>query len=257
MKQHKVLLVDDEPSILRWMRQAIEWEKYGFKICGECSDGQAALEKLEHESIDLVISDIRMPELDGIEMIRGYMGRPQPSARFIIVSGYDDFTYVKQAFKLGVRDYLLKPIDLDELLEVLVKLKTELSEVTDEGEALDKSVLSMNEKDSLFKIKCYIDQNYKKPITLKSLADLFFVNHVYLGQQLKKYLGTYFTDYLLKLRIDEAKRLLRTTNMKIYAIAMDVGYKDKDYFAIKFEEQEQMKPSDYRKLFLKDESSLH
>jgi two-component system response regulator YesN len=259
---YKVLLVDDEPSILRMLRELVQWTQYGFSVCAESGNGKDALENMKIHTPDLVITDIRMPLIDGLEFIQQSLKGLNSKATFIIVSGYDDFEVVRASFKLGVKDYLLKPLDIDDLVDVLIKVATELEVETHSKEQAalslsrnDREAFLINEietsnnqnVDLMDKIKKYVDENYKKPISLKSIAEEFYINPVYLGQILKKKLDMYFNEYLQLLRIEEAKRLLRTTNMKISVIASTVGYRDKDYFAIKFEEVVKQKLSEYRK----------
>ena len=95
-------------------------------------------------------------------------------------------------------------------------------------------------------IESYILKNYKSDISLKSIAEIFYINPVYLGQLFKKNFGMYFTDYLHKLRIGEAMRLLKMTDLKIYEIAYMVGYTDNNYFGFKFEKIAGMSPKQYR-----------
>lgn len=122
---YKVLLIDDEPLIREGLRQVINWEEYGFTICADTADGRAGLNMIRFHQPDLVIVDIRMPGLSGIELVEqakqeGY------SCKFIILSGYSSFSYAKELIKLGVHSYLLKPIDEEELIEGLIEIKEEI-----------------------------------------------------------------------------------------------------------------------------------
>lgn len=98
----------------------------------------------------------------------------------------------------------------------------------------------------IYKIKCYVDKNFHENLNLKSIANQFYMNSAYLGQVFKKNYGIYFNDYLLQLRITEAKKLLRQTDLRIYEIAEQVGFKNADYFVTQFEKLEQMTPTEYR-----------
>lgn len=118
----KVLLVDDEPYVLEGLKISINWTAYGFRICGEATNGEDALELVRLSNPDLVITDIRMPVMDGLEFIRLSKERLRSSAKFVILSGYDDFSYAKEAMLYNVSDYLLKPIDSEELESVVSKL---------------------------------------------------------------------------------------------------------------------------------------
>ena len=522
--QFSVLLVDDEPSVLRMLSQIVPWDDLGFHVCGECRDGEDALAAIRSKRPDLVLTDIRMPVIDGLALIRTISEMEGHAPRFVIISGFDDFSYARQAIQYQVRNYLLKPVDLDELATELKRLHRELEiaaqadarqgllsglvweknlkslvagEPSEEtvrevhaamglspdtrftvlnmetkkwikqeslrndwkihqqkqcllsglerhlslnmahfsffddlnhliillpdplfkrnadmrvfSESLRRSVeetcdmtvatfsgtpaeplcsvgdsyqralhamdyqyfhgmqpcldfqeiqpsldvpdlsqveasdalleaiengerdripplihrrfqafaeqhtpkpvvlafvqnvlfsiirllrdnnanmerwmqqhpvalgtlprlslsslevelraFSMNSavmllaiksthsKDTITQIRHYIDTHYQDHLSLRNIADKFYMSPVYLGQVFKQSMGVYFNDYLAGLRITEAKRLLTTTDMKIFAISQEVGYKDKDYFSMKFEELVGLKPSEYR-----------
>lgn len=119
---YKVLLVDDEIFVRKGLRNLIDWESLGYEICDEADNGQEALEKIKQLEPDLVIADIRMPVLDGLELIRTVTEEGGHSPTFIIVSGYHDFQYAQRALRYGVHDYILKPIDEAELETTLKAL---------------------------------------------------------------------------------------------------------------------------------------
>ncbi|MBD3921782.1 response regulator transcription factor [Paenibacillus sp. PR3] len=118
----KVILVDDEMFARKGLVGLIPWENYGFEVVGEAEDGEEALALIEQTEPDLVITDIRMPVLDGLELIQAVQARQGKAIRFIIISGYGDFKYAQQAVRYGVQDYLLKPIDENELVDSLVRI---------------------------------------------------------------------------------------------------------------------------------------
>ncbi|MCD9023140.1 response regulator transcription factor [Cohnella silvisoli] len=126
-----VLIVDDEPAALRSLRNLIPWEQYGFRIIEEASNGEEALESFRKRSIDLIISDIRMPRMDGLHLIAGV--REFSEVPIILLSGYGEFEYARRAMQLGVKDYLLKPVSTDELKEKLLAVKVDI-----ENEAMEK-----------------------------------------------------------------------------------------------------------------------
>lgn len=115
----KVMIVDDEPYIRQGLGILIDWEKYGFQICGEASNGKEAAELLSHEIFDLVITDIKMPQMDGLELISYTWDNISKETRFIILSGFYEFEYAKKAIKYNVLDYILKPVQKEELVRVL------------------------------------------------------------------------------------------------------------------------------------------
>ncbi|WP_242855638.1 response regulator [Ruminiclostridium josui] len=124
----KVLLVDDEPMALEALKIVADWKELGFTICGEGKNGDEALNKIKETKPDLVVTDIRMPGMDGLELIRNVKENVNQDTIFIIVSGYDEFEYAKKAMQYGIRYYVLKPVFKDEFSEVLVEIVDKLEE---------------------------------------------------------------------------------------------------------------------------------
>ena len=115
---YKVFIVDDEPFILEGLRAIIRWEEYGLTIIGQASNGADTLALLQDMDTDIVITDIKMPKMNGLELIQK-VKKMRPNVRFIILSGYNDFDYVKESITLGIENYLLKPINVQELISTL------------------------------------------------------------------------------------------------------------------------------------------
>ena len=121
----KMIIVDDEPIVSQGLAQTIPWEEFGVEIIGIAYNGKQGLELLEQETVDLVLTDISMPEMDGLEMAE-HVFHDYPNTKIIMFSGYDEFEYARKAVRLGVEDYLLKPVDLDELIGLVQKVKQSL-----------------------------------------------------------------------------------------------------------------------------------
>ncbi|MBB6730923.1 response regulator [Cohnella zeiphila] len=125
---YKVLLVDDEPFAIEGLELLIDWEKRGFRVEGACGNGEEAIRRIRLDPPDLVVTDIRMPVLDGFELIEGTRRMGNDSTLFVIASGYDDFEYARRAMRLGVTHYLTKPVVSEEADELLGRLENELRE---------------------------------------------------------------------------------------------------------------------------------
>ncbi|WP_235864072.1 response regulator transcription factor [Sutcliffiella halmapala] len=121
----RVLIADDEIQIRKGLRMKVEWEEEGFRIVGEASNGQEALEKLEEMEVDIVLTDVRMPIMDGIEFVKR-CHLEHPHVKVIVLSGYSDFEYVRTSMIEGVKDYLLKPVAPDELMDALQRIRIEI-----------------------------------------------------------------------------------------------------------------------------------
>jgi two-component system response regulator YesN len=122
-----VLIVDDEPIVCKGLKETVPWDEWGVRVVGEAHDGEEALKLIACRDVDLVLSDIRMPGMNGLELSREVCER-YPGKRIVMLSGYDDFEYARQALRLGVKDYLLKPVDIGELMFVIRNIRRELAE---------------------------------------------------------------------------------------------------------------------------------
>ncbi|PWV88443.1 two-component system response regulator YesN [Paenibacillus cellulosilyticus] len=156
---YKVLIVDDEPSIREGMTTLIEWESFGFEVCGTAANGREALAKADELQPDLMLVDIRMPGINGLELIERIREKGS-DCHFLILSGYSDFDYAKKAIGFRVDGYLLKPVDEKELCESLARIRDRLieekeqkrqqeSELAWRGEQLIASVVTGTAGDSL------------------------------------------------------------------------------------------------------------
>ena len=125
MEPYRVLLADDEEEIRAGISRKIDWSSLGFALVGEAENGQEALELAEQLRPDVVLTDIKMPFMDGLELCRR-LKQSLPAAKLVVFSGFDDFEYARQAIGMDVSEYILKPINAPELMDVLNKLKDQL-----------------------------------------------------------------------------------------------------------------------------------
>lgn len=137
---YKVVLADDEPEVLGSIKRTLDWEAYGFTVVGAFLNGMDVLEFLENQDADIVFTDIRMPFMDGIELMHKIKEK-YPYIKLVIISGYDDFHYAKEALVHGVLDYILKPINAKEMAEVLKKVKEKMdAELKEKHREAEKTV---------------------------------------------------------------------------------------------------------------------
>lgn len=127
MSLYRILLADDEEEVRRAIIRKIDWERLGFRMVGDAENGEEALEKIEQLKPDVVMTDIRMPYMDGLTLTRR-IRQKYPSIKVLIFSGYDDFEYAQQAIKLNVTEYILKPVNGEELTEILNRVRENLDE---------------------------------------------------------------------------------------------------------------------------------
>ena len=140
----KVFLVEDEMIIRNGVKKGIKWEEEGYDFVGEASDGELAYPLILKEKPDILITDIRMPFMDGLELSR-LVKEELPDIKILILSGYDEFQYAKEAIRIGVTDYLLKPISSANLLEVLNQVKESIWHDREEKELLIRYSKDMQE----------------------------------------------------------------------------------------------------------------
>lgn len=134
---YKVFLVEDEYIAREGIRESVNWETTGFQFCGEAPDGELALPMIDACQPDVLITDIKMPHMDGLQLCR-IMRERLPWVKIIILTGYDEFEYAQQAVKLGVTEYLLKPVGAQELHDVLQKMATKLDREKEQEESFQK-----------------------------------------------------------------------------------------------------------------------
>lgn len=148
--KYRVILVDDEPIILRSLKVAVPWSELGLEIAGEARNGEEALKLVRELSPHMIISDIRMPGLDGISLMKEVMAE-NPKRLFIFISGYGEFEYARDALREGAFDYLLKPIDHDELIEMIKRAKKTMEKQSENDKLLHSvQVLSMLARERMF-----------------------------------------------------------------------------------------------------------
>jgi len=202
-----------------------------------------------------------MPGLDGIKMIEA-LKADGCSCEFIIITGYSEFEYAQKAVKLGVQDFLVKPIDDEDLenalrntckevqnKQMLSKIQTKMEDITDSRIMLFQEYIlpaQENHEDYTARAVKYINQNYQKDITLKSVADSLFISESYLSRLFKANAGQTFVDYLTYYRIKMACRLLKDPDVKIQEIANIIGYKDQRYFSVIFKKLVGLTPKEFR-----------
>jgi two-component system response regulator YesN len=241
---YKIMIAEDEEQIRAGLKKTIEVVIGGFKIVAEAANGKEALEQLNAANPDILITDIRMPEMNGLEMIRRVRSN-FPNLYIIIVSGYSDFEYAKQAIKFQVAEYLLKPVNRVELAEVLQRIKNQLdgnlnvqeSELTDE---------IREGRHAIRKVKDIVQQNLAEDISLQRIAEQVGLTPHYVSGLFKTVTGQNYSDYVTDSRMNKAKQLLKDTSLKIHEIANLTGYVSAKHFMNVFKQRVGTTPSDYR-----------
>lgn len=251
----KLLLVEDEEKIRKGIKNVIDWEALGINIYGEASNGYEALKLVSCETPDIILTDIKMPIMDGLQLIEE-LKKEAPGIKSIIMSGYDDFNYIQRAIRLGVSDYLLKPSGAQEIQDTIEKVKKQLIEEREREIYLQnltkrfKELSNVHSHKSISKILKdavkFIEDNYYKDLNRKTVAEKVFITPSYLSFLFKKEMNISFIDYLHYIRIQRACELLKDVRYKTYDVAARVGYSDEKYFFQVFKKYKGMTPMQYR-----------
>lgn len=237
----RLLIVDDEPLVRRGIKSLVDFEQLKIDQVIEAVNGEDALEKFEQHEPQLILADINMPKLDGLSFAE-IVKKKAPSVKIALVTGYDYFDYAVQALKLGVDDYILKPISKKDIENVLKKLIQKLEQDRIQNTLMDHVVdQPTNELEEMMTAHQY-DMNF----SLKKLADLMGYSSNHLSSVFKKQYGMTFQDYLIYVRIEKAKRLILTTDLKNYEIADQIGFSDVNYFGSRFKKIVGMSPKQYK-----------
>lgn len=246
---YKVIVVEDEALIRRNIVKKVQGLNLGFNVIGSASDGKSALDLIETELPQLVITDIQMPIMDGLELVKA-LYFTYPNIKVIILSGFHEFEFARQAIQYGVNDYLLKPVIIEELSTALTKIKLQLdSNLTSLSTLANIKSKHVAPQELVTAVELYLRSNYKTEVTLEAIAKSLNFSPDYLSRVYKKSTGKSPLKYLIHLRINEAKRLL-TSNLEldIKTIGELVGYSDQYYFSRTFKHNTNHYPSEYRAL---------
>ena len=261
---YKLMIVEDEPVIRSGLKQYFDWKELGIQTIVEAENGQDGIDTALIELPHLVITDIRMPIMDGLEMI-GHLRTKLPETLFIILSGHNEFEYAQRAIHYGgVHDYLLKPLQYEKSLAVIVsciqKIHTkQLGLKSNQDELIipknTHAPLFLNWKDQLnledlqlfSKIEEYIKQHMDQELTLNMVADYFFYNPSYLSRLFKTKLNKNYMTFVSEIRINYALEHLKSSKYSVLDVSLLCGYKSYKHFVKVFKSITQMTPTEYRK----------
>lgn len=245
-----ILIVEDELLELEFLKSIVSEEILPDDKIFTCESGLQAVKMAQQYQPDIIVMDILLPEMDGLKAIQ-QIKQFLPKVYIIILSAYSDFTYAQTAIRLNIQDYLLKPIKPSVFKQVFRDLLATVS--TNQSDDILESKEPQNKQIHFIEksIK-YIHNNYKEKLPLQLVASYVFVNPQYFSRIFKKEIGVSYTDYVNKLKIEYACKLLKTTNYPAYRIASECGFSDPSYFNRVFVQQMKMTPKVYRRKFLCD-----
>ncbi|MCC8026550.1 MAG: response regulator [Clostridium sp.] len=241
--RQSILVVDDEICVAESIKLKIKrlhtFSDYEVTVC---TSAKLALSQAQEHTFSLIMTDIRMPFMTGTQLIRrlrerGYKGP------ILVLSGYDDFEYVREAFVNGADDYMLKPVALRELEQKLDRFLKEKQE--ESGPEIQEDAISRN--DIIAYALRYINDNYKdSSLTMEDVAKHISISYGHFSALFRKETGTTFPSYLRKLRIEKAIGLLEDPSLKISDICYQVGFKYPQQFSNDFKRETGVYPSQYQ-----------
>lgn len=228
----KVLIVEDDRNYRYAVRSLVDWEGLGFQIVGEAVHGKQALQFLERHEVDLILSDMSMPLMNGVELIQEAKKR-YPFIEIIALSAYDDFCFVKDSLKYGARDYILKQeMKKEDVEKVVLEVKLLLEQRQEKNQL---SMLAAAGKSlEIKRAITYIVEHYGEDLTLGGIAENVGLSENYLSNLFKAETQKNITRFINEVRVEKAKVLLQETNKKVYEIGEAVGFKNTTYFSTVF-----------------------
>ena len=247
----RVLIVDDEKYVRMGIKSETDWSLIGCEVVGEAANGIEGLEAAETLRPDLVISDIRMPKMDGIEMAEKIIEKC-PGTKVIFLTAYNEFEYARQAIRIGVSDYLLKPFQDGELEGSIQRLLHLHPNAPASSAELEEQLIPLKTKDEVSNRYVqtaieYIENNYvDSGFSITKLAEAMSVSEGHISRLFKSETDQSINNYLTRYRIKKAMDYLKDVNVKVYEVAEKVGYSDIAYFSNTFKKLVGKNPSDYQ-----------
>ncbi len=243
----RMMIVDDERAIRESLNVILDWNSIGIEVAGLYKNGAEAYEAMLDEYPDIVLTDVKMPGLSGLDLLSKARAAGMDTI-FVILSGYAEFEFAKEAMRYGVRHYLLKPISEKQLNDVIREVRDECLRRAPSAEPVRPAAMS---GDLVRIIKAYVRENLSDPgLSLKQISEnTLFMNADYVSKLFAKKTGERFSAYVSRHRIDKAKALLSAGTMRINEVAEQTGFEnDIQYFSRSFKKAVGMTPSEFQRL---------
>ena len=243
----KVLVVDDESVVRRGIVLGVDWASMGCVVVGEATNGEEGIAAVERYNPNLIITDIRMPHMDGIEMMTE-LRRRGCRAHVILLTAYSDFSYARSALQFGAADYLLKPFRDQELVAAIGRVR-EREQMQTSLAPQDMLSLAKGDKSKyVLEAMNYIAEHYSdSDISITPIARSLGVSESHLGHVFKKETSYTLSGYLTSYRMHKAMELLKDCRSKVYEVAEQVGYRDITYFSSTFKKAVGFSPSEFQR----------
>ncbi|WP_028551276.1 response regulator transcription factor [Paenibacillus sp. UNC451MF] len=256
----KVLVVDDDHLVRKGFISMMPWKDYNLEVVGEAGNGRKALEFLEHHEVNLLITDLAMPVMSGIDLMRSVKERHRHVA-MVVLTFHQDFEFIQEALRLGALDYITKvELEHEHMGEVLKRIVDKMKEQAQEADwriemadhanvlqELD-SPYSPEVKASIAKAVHIIHEELQEELHLPDIARRVNMSRSYFSRCFRDIVGKTFNDYIREVRVNHAKELLCRTERTIGWVATQSGYPNEKYFGKVFREIAGVLPSEFRKM---------
>ncbi|ASA24059.1 response regulator transcription factor [Paenibacillus donghaensis] len=249
---YKLLVVDDNTDTRKTLCNSFPWDQVSFEIVEQADNGQEALRYILSNPVDVVLCDIRMPRMSGIELSKELHKRNSPT-KIVLLSAFRDFEYAREAMSYGVRQYLIKPAKYQEIMDVFSELRDSLNR---EREHIPNEVCANQDSTSallkqmddpiISKIVNYVSLHYRT-VKLEHAAIAVHMNPSYVSTYFKKATGMNFSEYVIAFKMEKAVELLHEHQWKTFEVSEMVGYANVKNFIRTFKEHFGKTPSQYRR----------
>lgn len=256
----RLIIADDEKNVLDGISDTIKWNEYGIAVVGKVRDGLELIETAINEKANIILTDIRMPQMDGLEAIK-VIQKKLPDAEFVVITAFQEFEFAHKAIELGVAGFITKPVLKTEVIEQIIQAKYKFKERKSAKLALQ--AIESN-KDSMMKRNIknisripieraieYIKRHIDGGIMLTEVAEYMHMNPSYFSRYFKEATGISFIDYVKSQKVERAKELLDSSNMKIHEVSDTLSYNSVQYFSTLFKNTTGFTPQEYRNRLVK------
>lgn len=246
-EDYRVVVAEDEPLIRGNIARKIDGCGCGFTVVGSAPDGESALGMIDSQAASVLVTDIRMPGMDGLALIEK-VATTHPNVQIIIVSGHDEFEYARAAIRFAVHDYLLKPVRDGELREALSRARERLDGVRVRDKDLYSRLRTTRlPSEAAHQLQLFIQGHFTERVDIRKAAEALNINYSSVGRMFKRHIGMSPLQYVMTLRTGRAKQLLaEVPAIDIRTISEMVGYEDQGYFTRMFRMHEGITPTEYR-----------
>jgi len=257
---YRVVVVEDSLLLRKGIIFTTDWNALHCEVVGEAENGLEGLRIIQELRPDIVITDIRMPGLDGIQMIERLQN--QCDTLFIILTAYNSFEYARKALHLGVVEYISKPLDEQAFQSLLMetcakiaerkeyeKVKVQMGKMDDSRIMLFQEYLRGEQsvqKSHVYRAVHFIESRFSDDIGVHEISKELLMSESYLSRLFKDETGYTIGDYLLNYRIKQACLLLNDSSAKIYEVANQVGFRDQRYFSVLFKKIVGLTPREFQ-----------